>query len=146
MQTIPFDTVTLSASLVNTNIQAYALLPTNFKCYGVVANLFNSPAGTVSINVVFGPAAEGSLGTKDTQAVGGTIMLGTDFALTVTANTPQVIIPDVWDTIYGPTLPLTLRVVTNSSGAGKLKVALFGKFIDANSMKGFLANNSQPTY
>lgn len=143
---LEFDPVTVTINQVSTTVQDSQPLPCQCKVIAAVAMYKSGAAGTCSINVVAGTAAEGGVGTKDTLAVSGTQMFSSDQAMTITNNTPQVFLPAVWDTLYPTNLPLTLRIVSNGSGAGVLKVRLFLKPIDSQAQKGFLAVNNAPTF
>lgn len=146
MNFLEFDPVTVTINQTSGTIQDSQPLPCQVKVIGLAAMYKSAAAGTCSINVVAGTAAEGGVGTKDTLAVSGTQMFSSDQAMTITNNTPQLFIPTVWDTIYPANLPLTLRIVSNGSGAGVLKVRLFLKPVDSQLQKGFLAVNGLPTY
>lgn len=132
LQFVPFDLVTLGASMANTAVQARLPLPANCKVMAVAAVLGGSPAGTCSFNIVVGSAAEGSLPTLDNLdnpqagptpiAASGAVLFAADQALTMSADAVQMFYPPNFDAVLGAGTELTVRCATNASGAGTLKV------------------------
>jgi hypothetical protein len=145
---LAFDAITLQASQASTAIQGSIPVPGNFKVFFIGANLTGSPAGTCSINVCAGTAAEAGVGTKDTALTTGQQLLASDQALTMTANQNQrfqAAVPDAFLSGSG-TLVFTLRTVTNGSAAGTLKVTLYGKFGDPNPTKPLYDSSGNLTF
>jgi hypothetical protein len=152
---IMFPIVTLSTSQTSATVQSSTALDTAFKIYRVTALLTATVAGTCSINIVAGTAAEaGTTPTPDAvdYAIAGTFgppayptagqqVFLTDQALTMTSGVATVLTPPTapvsgspgngWDCIWGPSgLVLTLRTVTSSGASGTLAVSMLGKFYD----------------
>jgi hypothetical protein len=153
-----FPAVTLGATMLNSAVNGIFVLTTAVKIYRVIGYLSGSPAGTCSINIVSGIAAEtGVTPTPDTDYTGqptpgsyppaygtaGQSLFPLDQALTMTTNVSTVLTPTAvatspagapgngWDAIWGPggTI-LTLRCATNGSGAGTLYVTVLYKEYD----------------
>lgn len=145
---LQFPILALAGNNTNAAIGGRILLPTTTKIYRVKASVSNSPAGTCSINIAAGTAAEGVVGTPDTSdnganaypiavAPNGTILFATDQAISMTANdvVTQLDVPaDGFDVVWNNLI--TLRTVTNGSGAGNLLVSLLVKFTDINPPQG----------
>jgi len=158
-----FPAVTLSGTMLNSTISGILVVPTALKIYRVVAYMSGSPAGTCSINIAAGIAAEtGVTPTPDTDYAGqptpgsyppaygsaGQTLFPTDQPVTMTTNVSTVLTPTAtapspasapgkgWDAIWGPGGSiLTLRVATNGSGAGTLYVAICYKLYDPTYSK-----------
>lgn len=153
-----FPAVTLGNNMLNSSVNGIFVLGTPIKIYRVIAYMSGSPAGTCSINLVVGVAAEsGVTPTPDTDYAGqptpgsyppafgtaGQQLFPTDQAVTMTTNVSTVLTPTStapspagapgfgWDAIFGPGGSiLTLRIATNASGAGTLYVAVLYKEYD----------------
>jgi len=132
---ISFPAVTLATGQTNATVQARKPLGLNYKIIAVAVTVSGSVAGTCSINVVSGTAAENGVPITDQTPVGivpsGTAVAGnqlfaTDQPITMTADTVTLLYPanDLWDAIWPSGSELTLRTVTNGSAAGLLQVDL----------------------
>ena len=130
LDTIYFPIVSLAESQSNSDIAAILPLPTNFKVFKVVVVLSGTLASTLSVNVVVGPAAEGSVGTNGEVSTSGTIILAEDSSITMTVNDVQALDAAAPDAICPADLVLTLRTVTSSSTTGNLTVGVCGKWVD----------------
>jgi hypothetical protein len=142
---LDFDPITLAASQANTAVQSQLAVPANCKILRISAILTGS-AGTCSINVVAGTAAEGGVGSKETLAVAGTQLFSSDEALTIADNSPQYYQASVLDVIWPETLPLTVRTVTNGSGAGTLRLRALAQLVDPNISKGLTDSSGNLTF
>jgi hypothetical protein len=143
LDVLAFPSVTLAASQANTVVQAITLAPTTYKFLRLMCYLSGAVAGTCSVNVIAGIAAEAGTGIPDTLDNGvnayprvvagaGIQLLTADTALTMTTNTvTQIDLPaDLFDVIWKGAL--TLRTATSAGCTGTLYAALLGKQTDIN--------------
>lgn len=176
LDSFQFQPVTLANNMVSTAIQGIWVLPTSAKIYKAIAYMSGSPAGTCSINLVSGIAAElatqfASLPIPDTEyggqpvapgaaayppayATAGQKLFLSDQPVTMTTNVATVLTAsdsaasgayapgtpgNAWDGLWGPAGSIiTLRCVTNASGAGTLTVAVLYKLYDPTYNKPIL--------
>ena len=135
LSVLDFDAITLGANQVSTTVFVPQALPVNIKIFSLTALLTGTVAGSASVNVCLGTAAENGLGPPDNSLAGvtppataaaGNCLFATDQALTMTANTPQIFYPinDGWDIIWPKNGLLGLRVPTGAATTGTLKVTL----------------------
>lgn len=174
LETLQFSPISLTANQANSVVQERIFLPTAVKIYRVIAGFGSAPgvAGTCSINIVAGTAAEtGTLPTPDTDYAGqpayppayasaGQSLFLADQVLTMTADTATVLTPNAaagsgypantpgkaWDALWGPGgAEITLRTVTNGAAAGRLYVALLVKYYDPTYNKPVLTGFNAAT-
>jgi hypothetical protein len=139
---VQINPVTLAASQANTAVQSTIVFSSTVKIYRVTAYL-GAPAvaGTASINLVAGAAAEAGVGIPDTldngvnayprQVAGAGIQLfATDQVVTMTANTTtQIDVPAPnFDVIWKGAV--TLRTATAAGTTGTLYVAVLYRITD----------------
>lgn len=140
---LDFDTATLSSNQTTGTVAAVQPLLFAVKVIGlsVMMTTVNGTA-PVAVNLCAGVAAQGGLGPTDplyitgypptaAQMMGnGNILWATDQQLNGSsapvANTVYRIYPvaDMWDAIWNPTLPMTLRVSAGAAAANGLLKAI----------------------
>jgi hypothetical protein len=142
LETDNFPPIVLAASQANSVVQSTLVFATTVKIFRLYAFL-GSPAvaGTASINLVAGNAAEAGVGIPDTLDNGvaayprvvagaGTQLFAADQALTMTASTgTQLDVPaDLFDVLWKGAL--TIRTATAAGTTGTLYVGILYKVTD----------------
>ena len=138
--TLGFGTITVAASQANTAIQAYVVLPFNYKIFGAYVVASSGSSGVTAFNVVNGTGTENgvantsdnsdSIGWPPTTVPAGGALFTSDTAVTLAAYTPQGFSASVFDAVWAKGSVLTLRLVSGASIAGTIRVELAGKIYD----------------
>lgn len=144
---LAFDVISVGASQSNGTVQARFPLGLDFKVLRATVVPGGAIAGLTSFNVAVGSVAEGAVAPDDTsdfsgsapgvftKAAAGATMFSADQAVTNTADLVQTFTPTNPEAIFAQGSELTLRIVSTASGAGTLKVVLWGKPLDTQPTK-----------
>jgi len=145
---LPFDTAALSASEVATTVVSRIPLLLNVKIIGVSVVVSGTVAGTASLNINLGTTTPNPIvtGTPDQTQVGvapanvaaaGSSVFAANQAITMTADAVTNLYTansgtNLFDVIWPAGGELTLRLVTNGSATGNLKVLVWAVPVDIN--------------
>lgn len=127
-----FDTVNIAASQADTTVQAIVPLAQDVKLEHVSIGCI-SITGACTIEVVYGAATPGAVGTPNVAAVNGTSVFSAPVSVPAAGVTTVVNVP-VPDVPYPKGGQLTLRATTAAANTVTgLKVCLAVKAVDPNA-------------
>lgn len=131
---LDFDPITLGANVANTAVQVPQALPFPIKIMAITALLTGTVAGSCSVNLALGTAAEAGVGTPDDSLAGiqppdvltnGQTLFAADQALTMTTNTAKTFYAsasNAFDCIWPANGLIGVRIATGAATTGTLKI------------------------